>query len=544
MNVRRHRWVPIIVSLLTTWGSARPALCQAQFSMSEAAEVSVTEGWHETLCTESVSIQQMSLANSMAAGFATPSADAYTLAGAGGLDTGYVRSSNALLSFMVPGEAVWTESVAGGSLREEVRLGLPVGISRMKQHVTWAAGPFGVDLSSIGLIALYSDISGPVSERLPDDGFLSGIYFNTSLLLQLTDSAHLYVRATFYYLFTENRFGFFFGNGDVSTAKLSYATSLGSWEVKFEDRLSVYSPLREALEEIEVDEIAIAGRYRLGMPDLASANPFSDQEIYFINSAGVTASNWLNRDWKVRLHAEQWDAWRSNSLEHVANVKRIGGAVFYENEQWWLMPWATYDWYDFNDGELVAQYAAIGATLPFTRTFQAYVKGTWTRVVEESDGHIFERPGWEAGFVHRVTPAWSQSVFGGSSFYINEIGDPFLGTYWRYTISYAPPGSRFSSAAYVGQVTNELSSLKFTGLGARFETQISPRTRVTVAGFHSDSDIYAGSTQMDLLRVALNHRFAPSLSSTLSWQMAQRQSTNIRSDYEEQLIMLSLQWNL
>lgn len=543
MIYRRQRWVPIVASLLTTWVGLRPVPCEAQFSAPEEAELSVMEGWHETLCTESISVQQMSLANAMAAGFATPSADAYTLAGAGGLDTGYVRSSNAMLSFMVPGEAVWTESLAGGSLREEVRLGLPVGVSRVKRRVSWAAGPFGVDVSSIGLVTLYSDLTGPGSTQLPDDGLLSGVFFNTALMLQLTDSAYLYVRATLYYLFTENRFGFYLGSGDVSMAKLSYTTRLRSWEIKFEDRLGVYTPLREALDDIEVDEIAVAGRYRLGRFDVGTANPFSDKEIYFTNSAGVTASNWLNRDWKVRLHAERWDAWRSNSFEHVSKVNRLGGAVFYENEQLWMMPWATYDWYDFNDGQIIAQHAVIGATLPFSRTVQAYAKGSWT-TVEFNEGRTFERPGWEVGAVHRITSAWSESLFGGNTFFINEIGDPFLGTYWRYTMSYAPKGSRFSSSAYVGQVANDLASLNSTTVGARLETRIAPRTRVTVAGVHSDSDTDSDSRQTDFVRVSLNHQFAPSISSTLSWQWSERESTTMRSDYVERLIMLSVQWNL
>lgn len=526
--------------------------CAAQLFESESNEsaqssMSKIVGYLPTEVEESISEVQMSLlaveANtvpqSAAWGEGVQDEDAADLGAS------YSQSMNGLFGAMIPGDAVWRQSSDLGETRGQLRPGLPISLSRRNRKVLWQAGPLAFDVNSVSAVALYSELSGPASSRYPDDGFLGGLLFNMELMVHVTDSTYLHLRATPYYLFTENKFGLSLGDGGLSTAGvLSYATYLRSWEIKLEDRAGVYSGLHDLLDDLEVDEIAVAGRRRLGRLDLSSANPFSEDELYFINAASVKATNWLDRDWKIRLLGERRDSWKTTDFEKRGNINRLGGAVFYDEADLWFMPWASYDWYDINDSQLTVQQVMLGVTLPFTPRFQVYAKAEGTR--SESDtGKIRDRPGWEVGMVHRITTAFSQSLFAGNTFYIDEIGDPFLGSYWRYSLRYAPRGGRFTASAFVGQLDNELSDYQSSTLGARLQQRFTPRTSLSLYGAVSEGELGEDSSRRtQLARITLSHKLSKSLASRLTWQMLELDSSSLNGDLDEQLIMLILQWNL
>jgi hypothetical protein len=517
--------------------------CLAQFVDEVQFDGSEVLGYEPTLYSEDGSIQPVTLlgyyANEVPGGVSWADGAHGESSALGGA---YERTMTGLLTPMIPGEAVWRQPAGPGVLEGNFHLGLPVSVSNRRSRVAVRAGPLAADLFSVGVLAIYSDLKGPRSELLPDDGFLGAITLNGALMLQLTQSAFLQVRASLYYLYTENKLGFYLGNGDGSSALLSYSTGLGNWDVRFDDRFTVYFPLSDTLDEVQVDEIAAAGRYRIGRVETPTNNPFNDQDTFFLNSARLTASTWVD-DWKIRLHADRWDVWRSDGFEHTAEVNRLGAGAFYDAKDLSFLPWATYDWYDINRGQWSVQQTVIGATVPFTRTLQGYARGSWISVESET-GRTFDRPGWELGFVHHVTSALSHSLFAGYSFSITDFGDPFLGSYWRYTVRYAPPGSRVTAAAYVQQSSNDLSSFESSTVGARLETRLSPRTRAWLVMGLTDTEQQSASVRTQIVRLALAHQLTRKLTGTLTYQFTQQDSDLASADFDEQLLMLSLQWNL
>lgn len=540
--------------LLACCAAFHTARCEAQLyefdtAGNDEAAMSELVGYHPTECEESISEIQVSLlaaeANAVPQGAGWGTSGTEEDGTEDVLASSYSQTLNGLLTPMIPGEAVWREQTDAGSLKGQVRPGLPIGLSRRNQKVLWQAGPLAFDVNSVSAVALYSELNGPGASRFPDAGFLGGLLFNMELMVHVSDSTYLHLRATPYYLFTENRLGLSLGDGGLSTAGiLSYTTYLRDWEIKLEDRAGVYTALHDLLDEMEVDEIAVSGRHRLGRLDLTSASPFNDEDLYFLNSASVKASNWLDRDWKIRLTGERRDSWKTTNFEKRGNINRLGAAVFYDSPDLWFMPWASYDWYDINDSQLVVQQAILGVTLPFTPRFQVYAKaeGTWS---ENDQGQTRERPGWEAGMIHRVTSALSHSLFAGSTFYIDEVGDPFMGSYWRYSLRYAPRGGRFSASAFTGQLDNELTDYQSTTIGGRLEQRFSNRTSLSLYGAVTEGEFDGTSSrQSRLARLTLAHKLTRSLTSRLVFQILERDSSLDLADFDEQLAMLILQWNL
>jgi hypothetical protein len=498
-------------------------------------------GYHPTEAPQSVSETHDSVLASDV-NFSDPWENSPLEKGAG-LAGSYDRTMSSVLAPMIPGEAVWRQPAGDGMMRGQLNLGLPVGVSERNRRVSWQAGPLAADVNSIGMLAYYSTVSGQSSSQLPDNGFVGALMINAELMLHITESAYLHVNVTPYYLLTENKVGIYLGSGNTSGANLGYTTYLKGWEIKLDDTLRFFSPLNDLLDEVEVNEIADAGRYRIGRKDNLSGDPFSEEDLYLLNTARLGATNWLSRDWQLKLKAERLDVWRGSDFEKFAKINRLGAAVFYDRADLWFMPWAAYDWYDVNDSQLIVQQGTLGVTLPFTPRFHAYAKGNMTSTEVET-GDDKERPGWEAGLSHKVTSALSQSLFLGNTFFFDELGDPFLGTYWRYSARYGPVGSRYSVSAYLGGQGNDLNDYEASTAAGSLETRFSLRTRASLTGMLVEGDQRATSFTTQLLRLSIAHQLSKSCASTLSWQIFDRQKAPGNSDPNERLIMLSLQWQL
>jgi len=541
--------------LLACCAAFHTARCEAQLfdfgaSGNDQAAMSELVGYHPTECEESISEIQVSLLAAEAN--AAPQAAGWGDVTEGVEEQSFVESysqfMNGLLSPLIPGEAVWRESSDFGETRGQVRPGLPLGLSTRNRKVLGQAGPLSFDVNSVSAVALYSEAGGPAAERLDSSGgFLAGVLFDTQLSLHLTDHAYIYLRATPYYLITENRFGLSVGDGGLSTAGvLSYTTYLRDWQIKLEDRAGVYSGIHDLLDDLEVDEIAVAGRYRLGRADFGpgTGSSFDEEDLHFINRARLSATNWLDRDWKFRLLAERSDTWKTANFEKLGNVNHLGAAVFYDHADLWCLPWASYDWYDVNDSQLIVNKATIGLTMPFTPRFQAYVKGEGIRS-EREDGSTSERPGWDVGLIHRINPSLSHSLFAGDTFFIDETGEAYLARYWRYSLRYRPPQGRFSAAVFVGQLDNESSDYLSTTMGATVQQRFSSHTSLSLYGAVTEGEFGdTSSRQSRLARLTLAHKLTRSLTGRLVFQLPERDSSLDLADFDEQLIMLILQWNL
>ncbi|MBL9114512.1 MAG: hypothetical protein JNJ83_05855 [Verrucomicrobiaceae bacterium] len=458
----------------------------------------------------------------------------------------YNYTMNSILTPFIPGEAVWSEPLGSGVSRESVRLGMPFRASNRRTRILGKAGPFGLDLYSLSALAAYSDLSGQRAERLPDDGFLAGIKAQAGLLLQMTDEAYLRVHATFYYLPTEGRGGFFFGNGGPSVASFRYQTQIKEWSLSFEDRLMVVHPIGELLDEIEVDELSVVGRRRFGRTEQSDFRPFSQDEVHFINMLRGTASKWIGSNLKLQLNADHWDMWRSMDFDHIREVDRLGAALYYDSPDLWFLPWASYDYYRLDRGATTAHVAMAGATLPFSRTLLAHVKGGWVNR-EFDSGRTTERPLWDFGIVHNITSAWSHSLYMGQDFIITDFAEDLIASYWRYSMRYGPRPGRWSVIGYVQQHQREADDRgewDNTTFGGRFMAHFGRRTRFGLAGAFTTRDTDAVSTDITVIRASLGHDLTQSLTAELVFQYSDYDSSHNLQDLAERLLMLSLTWRL
>lgn len=518
----------------------------AQYSDIEDREQSTSQrsdvvGWHPTEATSEDDPDGVGIMTATVKPvYDSADADGW---GSGQDQTLAGRLADSFLTPMIPGEALLVQHTSTGTFRASSRLGLPFSVSRRKAKVDYLLGPLAVDFLSIGTIALHSSLSGPGADRFNDDGFLGATTLNTAVHLQLTDTATLRINTALYYLYTENKFGFFFGNGAPTSAELRYQTRLGAWDFDFYDRVRVFFPLSDALDDVQIDEIAVAGRYRFGRVDFVDPNPFGDEQIYFFNTIGATASTRLSDDLKLKLRAEHWDIWQTDSFVHRTEADRLGAGLFYDSHDLWLMPWATYDWYDINAGSRTVNHATVGASLPFTRTLNAYVRGAWISS-ESEDGRSLERPGWEVGAVHHINRSLTQSAFTGYNFVQTEIGEPFIGSYWRYSIRWAPVGTRTSFTAYAQEHTSDLAEWTASTLGARVETRLTEKTRLTLAASRVNAERGDTSYFSNIMRATLTHRLSRRLTGSLTWQTASFDFPDMLFDIDEQLFMLSLKLQL
>jgi len=134
----------------------------------------------------------------------------------------------------------------------------------------------------------------------------------------------------------------------------------------------------------------------------------------------------------------------------------------------------------------------------------------------------------EAGVIHRVTSALSHSLFAGSTFYIDEVGDPFMGSYWRYSLRYAPRGGRFSASAFTGQLLdNELTRRPVHHhWRPTWSSALPNRTSLSLYGAVTEEFDGTSSRQSRLARLTLAHKLHPgSLTSRLVFQILERDSS-------------------
>ncbi len=451
---------------------------------------------------------------------------------------------------LVPGGMAWRQTYGDSAFTERVWASVPfvqLGPPRdtcLSQNL----GPLSLDLYSVSFIAAYSDLQGMRPPPNEDSGFLAAVSLTGALRLELSESAALAVGFTVYYIPTVNRVGFYFGaTSPITAASFTYETEIGRWEIKVEDVFRVYSPLGDLLRQYEVDEIAMAGTYRFGRLDALSDRSLYNEDVFFTNSASISAVTRLDEDWKLRLRANEVETWSGTRFQEYGSVLLLGADVVYDSPDLWFMPWASYDYMDFFKLDRTIHRVLVGAIVPVTPTFRIWARaGMSFTTLHDVGGNASNRQtfDWEIGLVHELNEDFSHSLFAGHNDFVTDYGDDFTGTYWRYTVSYHPRGSSWVISANVQdqQGDRELSpAYRYTSWGARATCALSEATNLTL--FYIDGRFTQDAlvARRRISGATLSHSFSRSVSGFLTCHFSRYDSSSPGGlNFEEHLFIAGL----
>lgn len=436
---------------------------------------------------------------------------------------------------LVPGEAMYHIPTDTGLTTVSGSSGLWLTRSFNPNDAEVKAGPLYIDVYSLELIGLYSDITGPFAETLPDDGFIASVGLTVRGLLKISQRTFLEATGTLYYVPTEGDVGFFFGGGGGTFVRFEHQTQIGNWDILFFDVFDVFHPLSQLLSDVGNSASALSGRYRLGYEYAFTDQPFSDEYLYFRNIVGVTATTMLTENLRLRLGYDHLDTWQTNDFEHGTQMEHFGAGLFYDSPDLWFMPWATYDLYFYEGFEDPRHQFLLGATFPFSRSLVAFARAgyTWD---ENWDGSFL----WDVYVHHRIDSAWSQSAGVGYTYQLSPIGDDFLGYNARYSLSYAP-GDRFSAGAFVQWGGNDLVGSEQWVAGATATQVLTSRTSAQGSIFYlQDENDFGFASDAWIYRAELLHSLSRTISMRLTYQLTDYDANTDNTSYDENLFMMTL----
>lgn len=454
---------------------------------------------------------------------------------------GFSQGLTGLLTPVMPARTMVSGPLGDGRFTSSLGGGLPFLHSGHEAGFVQPLGPLALDIYAITFTGLYSDLKQGQARAADDGGFLAAISLQGALTLSLGESAYLGIGFTVYYLPTVNRTGLYFGNGGAATsAVFRYETDLGRWHVTVADDARVFHPLDDLLDDYEVDEVAVAGRYRFGRPEGLGNRPFFAEDIYYLNTVSATASTQLDEYWTLQTHVGHRDVWTTSDFGDVSNQIFAGASLSYDSPEYWAKPWLSYNYYELENEKLLQSHQLMaGVSLPFTPTFQLSARAGW--LFFDYDGianrqHVL----WELGAVHRINERLTHSLFGGYTQAITDYGDAFVGSYWRYTLAYRPEGSNWQFSAIVRGDDNDYDGTRGLSYGLQATCAVTETTRLTFTGAKAHYVRAGLDYDRWILRASLYHAFSPSITGILSYQYSDYSDPNPLLMMEEQLVTLSL----
>jgi hypothetical protein len=105
-------------------------------------------------------------------------------------------------------------------------------------------------------------------------------------------------------------------------------------------------------------------------------------------------------------------------------------------------------------------------------------------------------------------------------------------------------GTRTSFTAYAQEHTSDLAEWTASTLGARVETRLTEKTRLTLAASRVNAERGDTSYFSNIMRATLTHRLSRRLTGSLTWQTSSFDFPDMLFDIDEQLFMLSLKLQL
>ncbi len=454
----------------------------------------------------------------------------------------YGHVADNYLSPLCPQTAVWYSQDGRSSTTVNWNAGLYLHQDVDIQYAQIQAGPLFIDFTSIEADALYSEISGPLSQRLPSDGFIAaiGLYFNVDL--RLSPRTFFTMSGAAFYVPTSNRVGLFLTGGSSPYAQFEHSFEIGRWDVTLFDYLDVVTPISYLMQYGSSAAYDRSGLYTLGFLRPGFEHPFDSDQFYLRNTVGIRGSTFLGPDLRFSTGYEHYDTWGGSGFEHL-DLDHYYAGLFYEPKDLWLMPWATFDsyWYDGYSSSLEQFF--VGATMPFSPTLQGYARvgyawrdGRLGKGIE--DGSLV----WDIGLSHQITREWSESAVVGSSYRISPLLQTTSGLYASYQISYSPQDSRFFASAGVTWAHDEPGGANAWLATATLGYKIAERTSASFLVMYSPADWEGGDANRTiwLYRAELDHNFTSTLSLRLIYQYTDYDTTQLGSSYQDHMLMLSL----
>jgi hypothetical protein len=436
---------------------------------------------------------------------------------------------------LVPTPAVWNPVGQGGQTTLDVH---PFARSAYPPDAELKLGPLYVDLQSAELTMLYSDYNGPSTGDVRD-GFDMALGLNFGIYLQIGRSTYITGSGSLYYLPLDGAVGFLLGS-DTSIF-LSHWMQLGSWDVTIYDSFDVYTPL-DAFNYGTDEGATISGRrYALGAGAFAD-RPFSEDQLFYRNTAGITAGTYIAPDVRLNVNGSHTDIW-DHDLNHSSQLDQIGTGLFYDSRAIWFAPYITYDAY-FVDGQFdePTQIVNVGATFPFSRSLTAYasVGYLWR---EADDGADNSSVVWNATLIHRINSCWTQSLNAGYSYLLGDLLEEFQGYHYSYSLNYSQPGG-LAVGAFVQWASNDLEPKNEAWVSGLYSSiQLDRRTNAgaSVYYYKETSPIESNSW---LYQVYLQRVLTPTVYATLRYQYNDYNATDKTASFDESLILLTITKNL
>ena len=452
------------------------------------------------------------------------------------------HTADLYLSPFVPGTAVFYSNGDRTNTRISWDAGLSLHQDVDVQYAQIQAGPLFINFTQIEADLLYSDISGPYAQSLPSDGFIAavGLYFNIDL--RISPRTFFTLAGALFYVPTSYRVGFYLTGGNAAFAQFEHSFEVGTWDVTIFDYVDAISPMNYLLQNLNSSAFDRSGLYTLGfITQNFDERPFS--RVYYRNTVGIRGSTFLGPDLRFSTGYEHYDTWQGNGdhLVHEFNLDHYYAGLFYEPKDLWLMPWVTYDAYEYDNYSGSLQQVFAGATMPISPEIQAYARVGYAWLSGHNgrgidDGSLV----WDVGISQKLSLAWSHSLAVGDSYRISPLLQTTSGLYGTYTINYAPPESRFSAAASVtGEHSEPYKNDQWLATATAAYT-IDERTTARALVLYSPAVFEGGNRSVWLYRAELDRELTSTLSLRLIYQYTDWDTTQFNSSYQDQMVMLSL----
>ncbi len=452
----------------------------------------------------------------------------------------FSSTPSGMLSPLNPGGVFTSEPAGQGGITQGVNVRLPFLGARRQGGFVQQAGPLALDLYAITFTALYSDLKMANSRADSDGGFLAAVSLQGALTLELGECAYVGVGFNIYYLPTVNRVGFYFGNGGAATAAtFRYEWESGGWQFTVGDDFRVFNPVGDLLADYEVDEIATAGRYRFGRPESLGDRSYFSEDIFFSNVASIAAARRVNDEWMFRAQGGYVNMWSSSGSGLSNNGIFARAGLYYDSPGAWFLPWLAYDFRSLDRQDQQAHQITAGTSLLFTPAFRGYVRLGWVDL-ETEGASSRQKYLWELGVTHHINENLAHSLFGGQNYFVTDYGDPFLGSYGRYTLTWHPSASNWSFSASAQTEHNDLVDASGVTYQGRAVLAIDERTSLEFFAASARYDRTAAVFDRQIYGTVLSHRFSPTVRGSLSYQHSDYRTTSGRSDYTEHLFYISV----
>jgi hypothetical protein len=418
-------------------------------------------------------------------------------------------------------------------------------------------GPVYLDVINVGATGIWSDVSGDNTASLPDDGFIAALTTEFNLMVRLTSQAVFIVGGQLYYLPTEGRVGFYIYENQASFANFQYNFDVDDWHFNVYDIFQVRHRLADLLDNVEVDEIAEAGRYRLGRAEnvrLNSNSYFDGDSLSFSNSAGISAYHRFNQSWSLWTGYSHNDYWLTTDFDEHARVDLFTVRMDYTKDWRWT-PYVNYQASSPDGWGSYLQSVMGGIRGSLTQRFDFDVSGGYLWADGESNGPDFERDDsilWTAGLLFRQSDYVQHSLYAGQTHMYSDIGNGLVANMQRYSINFRLPinicgnylrGANFGAYAQHADADwdyRDEGNSEIWQYGANVDIPLGDRTNLVIG--YALSESRAETTVQDIDRwfahVTLTRQLGNKTNLSATYQ--REHISQLNGNLDEDLVMLQI----